>query len=196
MASKKKTDLDDAALLEMAFQDVEPLDGKKIGKAAKAPPQPKAKTAKRARRTPPPPPPVRAEKPKPKPKPLPELDHGTAPGVDKRTAQRLKRGRHVEARLDLHGHTQAEAHPALDAFLAAAQSSGKRCVLIVTGKGGARQTDHETGLERPTGVLKDMVPRWLNQTPNRARILSFTHARQADGGGGALYVLLKRGAAR
>lgn len=192
MASKKKTELDDAALLEMAFQDVKPLDGKKIGKALKAAPKPnaKAKIAKPVRQPPP-----RPEMPKPKP--LPELDHGTAPGVDKRTAQRLKRGRlDVEARLDLHGHTQAEAHPALDAFLAAAQSSGKRCVLIVTGKGGARQTDDETGLERPTGVLKDMVPRWLNQAPNRARILSFTHARQADGGTGALYVLLKRGAAR
>jgi DNA-nicking Smr family endonuclease len=193
MAPKKKPALDDAALLEMAFQDVEPLDGKKISKASKALPIPKAKVAKRARRPPPP----RAEKPEPKPKPLPELDHGTAPGVDKRTAQRLKRGRlDVEARLDLHGHTQAEAHPALDAFLAGAQSSGKRCVLIVTGKGRARQTDIETGFERPTGVLKDMVPHWLNQAPNRARILSFTHAREADGGSGALYVLLKKGAAR
>jgi DNA-nicking Smr family endonuclease len=191
MASKKKTELDDAALLEMAFQDVAPLVGKKIGKAAKAPPKPKAKISKPVQK----PPPARGEKPKPKP--LPELDHGTAPGVDKRTAQRLKRGRlDVEARLDLHGHTQAEAHPALGSFLAGAQSSGKRCVLIVTGKGGARQTDIETGLERPTGVLKDMVPRWLNQAPNRARILSFTHARPADGGSGALYVLLKRGAAR
>ncbi|MBT4747812.1 MAG: hypothetical protein HOO19_00665 [Rhodospirillaceae bacterium] len=192
MASKKKPALDDAALLEVAFQDVEPLDGKKISKAASAPPKPKtkAKITKPVRRPPP-----RTEKPKPKP--LPELDHGTAPGVDRRTAQRLKRGRlDVEARLDLHGHTQAEAHPALDSFLAGAQSSGKRCVLIVTGKGGARQTDDETGFERPTGVLKDMVPRWLNQAPNRARILSFTHARQADGGTGALYVLLKRGAAQ
>ncbi len=189
MASKKNTELDDAALLEVAFQDVEPLDGKKIGKAAKAPPKPKAKISKQARRVSP----ARAEKPKL----LPELDHGTAPGVDKRTAQRLKRGRlDVEARLDLHGHTQAEAHPALDSFLAGAQSSGKRCVLIVTGKGGLNQIDDETGFEHPTGVLKDMVPRWLNQAPNRARILSFTHARQADGGTGALYVLLKRGGAR
>ncbi len=194
MASKKKPALDDAALLEMAFQDVEPLDGKKIGKAQKTPPKPKtkAKIAKPVRKRPPP-----AHTKKPKPKSLPALDHGTAPGVDKRTAQRLKRGRlDVEARLDLHGHTQAEAHPALDSFLAGAQSSGKRCVLIVTGKGGLNQIDDETGFEHPTGVLKDMVPRWLNRAPNRARILSFTHARQADGGTGALYVLLKRGGAR
>jgi DNA-nicking Smr family endonuclease len=189
MAPKKKPGLDDAALLEMAFQDVQPLDGKKLGQNVTAPPKPKRKPKKpvRARRAPPPP-------DKPKPKPLPELNHGTAPGVDKRTAQRLKRGRlDVEARLDLHGHTQAEAHPALDAFLAGAQSSGKRCVLVVTGKGGGRQTDAETGLDCPTGVLKDMVPRWLNQAPNRGRILSFTHASQADGGSGALYVLLKKG---
>ena len=189
---KSRPDLDDAALLELAFQDVTPMDGKKIGKIPKAPPKPKAKISKPVRRAPP----VRGEKtkPKPQPKPQPDLDHGTAPGLDRRTAQRLKRGRlDVEARLDLHGHTQAEAHPALDAFLAAAQGAGKRCVLIVTGKGGVRGVDTETGLERPTGVLKDMVPRWLNQPPNRARILSFTHARPADGGTGALYVLLKKG---
>ncbi|MFP6734337.1 MAG: hypothetical protein VB959_10890, partial [Rhodospirillales bacterium] len=101
-AKKSRPDQDDAALLELAFQDVTPMDGKKIGKIPKAPPKPKAKISKPVRRAPP----VRGEKTKPKPQP--DLDHGTAPGLDRRTAQRLKRGRlDVEARLHLHGHTQA-----------------------------------------------------------------------------------------
>jgi DNA-nicking Smr family endonuclease len=90
----------------------------------------------------------------------------------------------VEGRLDLHGMTQAEAHPALTDFLAGAQDAGKRCVLVITGKG-----------LRPdgrAGVLRDAVPGWLNSPPNRRRILSFTPATPADGGTGALYILLKR----
>lgn len=187
--SKAKPAIDDAALLEMVFQDVTPMPGKKvgkkIGKTPKAPPKAKKPAPARLAKTAPP--------TEPKSQPLPELDHGTAPGVDRRTAQRLRRGRlDVEARLDLHGFTQEQAHPALDRFLGNAQQSGKRCVLVVTGK-GTRQIDEETGLDRATGVLKDQVPRWLNQPPNRGRILSFTHATQADGGSGALYILLKKG---
>jgi DNA-nicking Smr family endonuclease len=196
MASKSKKKpgqskpaIDDAALLETAFQDVTPMPGKKVGKKIGKTPktEPKAKKPAPAR-------PVKTPAPsQPKPQPLPELGHGAAPGVDKRTAQRLRRGRlDVEARLDLHGFTQSQAHPALDNFLGNAQQSGKRCVLVVTGK-GTRQIDEDTGLDRATGVLKDQVPRWLNQPPNRGRILSFTHATQADGGSGALYILLKKG---
>ena len=51
-------------------------------------------------------------------------------------------------------------------------------VLIVTGKG--------------QGILKDAVPRWLNESPNRGRILLVAQAQPKDGGGGALYVLLRR----
>jgi DNA-nicking Smr family endonuclease len=128
--------------------------------------------------------PVRVPPPEP-PKPAaPKLAHGTIAGVDKRSAARLRRGKlPVEARLDLHGYSQAEAHRELDAFLAGAQAAGKRCVLIITGKG----TTKETG-----GVLRAQVPNWLNQPPNRDRILAFDHAQSKDGGLGALYVLLRR----
>ncbi len=118
--------------------------------------------------------------PAPQPrKASPPLKLGSAPGVDRRTAERLRRGQlPIEARLDLHGHTRESAHRALSGFLAAAWESGRRVVIIVTGKG--------------QGILKDAVPRWLNESPNRGRILLVSQAQPKDGGGGALYVLLRR----
>ena len=107
------------------------------------------------------------------------LKLGQAPGVDKRTVERLRRGQlPIEARLDLHGHTRGSAHSALCGFLAAAWDSGRRVVLVVTGKG--------------QGILKDAVPRWLNENPVRGRVLLVAQAQPKDGGGGALYVLLRR----
>jgi DNA-nicking Smr family endonuclease len=105
------------------------------------------------------------------------------PGLDRRSAERLRRGQlRVEARLDLHGMTQDEAHRALDGFLARAQDQGKRCVLVITGKGGG-----ERG-----GVLRAAVPRWLGEAPNRGRVLATAPAQPKDGGAGALYLLLRR----
>ncbi len=109
-------------------------------------------------------------------------------GVDKRSVDRLRRGKlPVEARLDLHGMTQTKAEAALARFLAGAQAAGRRCVLVITGK-GAREREM---FESP-GVLKRRVPVWLNAPANRARVLAFAAARPQHGGGGALYVLLKR----
>ncbi len=114
----------------------------------------------------------------------PCLAHGHIAGVDRRTAERLKRGRlNIDARLDLHGQTQAEAHRALNAFIAASFEAGRRCLLIITGKGHR----HEDG-----GVLRGKVPQWLNQSPNRGRVLAFDYAQPRDGGTGALYVMLRR----
>ena len=102
----------------------------------------------------------------------------SAAGLDRRSAERLRRGQlAIEARLDLHGLTQAEAHRALDDFVARAQADGKRCVLVITGK---------------SGVLREAVPRWLHETPSRGHLLGFTPARPRDGGAGALYLLLRR----
>lgn len=110
---------------------------------------------------------------------------GHAAGVDRRTMQRLRRGQiGIEARLDLHGLTQGEAHRALNAFLARCQTGGRRCVLVITGKG---RTDDEA-----SGVLRRAVPRWLDQAPNRARIITVQPAQRRHGGEGALYVLLRK----
>ena len=124
-----------------------------------------------------------------RPPKMPELEKGAVVGVDKRTVGRLKRGKlPVEGRLDLHGLTQNEAERALSTFLARSQERGHRCVLVITGKGGERRGED---FER-TGVLRRMVPLWLNAPANRARVLAFDEARAQHGGGGALYVLLKR----
>ncbi|HER27195.1 MAG TPA: hypothetical protein ENI69_08805 [Rhodospirillales bacterium] len=138
--------------------------------------------AKKGKTPAPPPQPPTPENKRPK---LQELDHGSSVGIDKSTATRLKKGKQpIEARLDLHGKTQNEAHPALDTFIESAYRSGRRCVLVITGKG--------TKPDGSVGVLRSAVPRWLNLPPNRARILAFSHATAKDGGEGALYVMIKR----
>lgn len=106
-------------------------------------------------------------------------------GLDQRTRKRLQRGQiPPEARIDLHSCTQDEAFRQLQHFLAAAQSAGRRCVLVITGKGyGAGGT---------IGVLKAGVPRWLGEEPNRSRVLAHCPATPSFGGEGALFVLLRR----
>lgn len=126
--------------------------------------------------------------PPPRP-PRESLDHGVAPGLDRRSLDRLRRGKIAyESVLDLHGRSQDEAREFLRRFLAASQAAGRRCVLVVTGKGLRRALSGE----REAGVLKRMVPIWLNDAENRGRVLAFSHAIQPHGGDGALYVLLKR----
>jgi len=120
-----------------------------------------------------------------RPPSLPELSHNHHPGLDKSSSKKLKKGNlAIEGRMDLHGMTQAQAHRALDSFIAGSQAAGKRCVLVITGKGLAP--------DGSTGVLRREVPRWLNESPNRTRVLAFSHATPRDGGEGALYIMLKR----
>ncbi len=114
---------------------------------------------------------------------LPDLTPGAFAGIDKRSALRLKRGQTpIEDRLDLHGMIQAEAHRALNDFVAEAEAAGNRCVLVITGKGRGGSG----------GVLWRMVPHWLNQAPLRSLILGVAQAQPRDGGSGALYLLLRR----
>lgn len=104
-------------------------------------------------------------------------------GLDRRSAQRLRRGQMpVEARLDLHGMTQDEAHRALDRFIVGMREAGRRAVLIITGK----------GTREGAGVLRQAVPRWLDEARCRPHILAVEEARPQHGGAGALYVLLRR----
>jgi DNA-nicking Smr family endonuclease len=104
--------------------------------------------------------------------------------MDRRQAERFKRGKmSIEGRLDLHGMTRAAAHGALRRFLLGAAAADKRCVLVITGKGRASPQG---------GVLREEVPRWLNEPGLRDKVLSFDYSQQSDGGTGALYVLLKR----
>ncbi|HLI10170.1 MAG TPA: Smr/MutS family protein [Alphaproteobacteria bacterium] len=129
---------------------------------------------------------------------LPRLPPAAAPsvglggeelnGLDARTAGRLRRGRlPIQGRLDLHGHTQAEAHKALIAFVESSYRRGDRCLLVITGKGQG-----SAGGKSQSGVLRAAVPRWLAAEPLRGRILAVTEARPQHGGGGAFYLLLRR----
>lgn len=135
---------------------------------------------------------------------LPRLDVGKTSGTDRRTADRLRRGKlDIDMRLDLHGLTLEVAHRRLLGFLNAARASGARCVLVITGK-GSRSNVAGSGASRSgdygsdgfgkmgVGRLKAAVPRWLNEPAFRPMVLSVTDAQPKDGGTGALYILLRK----
>lgn len=116
---------------------------------------------------------------------LPSLDHGQAAGVDRKTMDRLRKGKlPLEGRLDLHGMTQEQAHRAMVRFIERGYHEGRRHIQIVTGKG--------TRLNGEIGVLRQKVPQWLNQPELRAKVIAFSYAPKNQGGEGALNVLLKR----
>jgi DNA-nicking Smr family endonuclease len=134
-------------------------------------------------------PPPRARSIVPQPAPAlpaqPQLDRplDSLAGIDRRNADRFRRGElPIEGKLDLHGMTQEEAHRMLASFISRNAAAGRRCLLVVTGKGRGGAP----------GVLKNAVPHWLNEGGLRTHILATAAARQHHGGGGAIYILLKR----
>lgn len=118
-------------------------------------------------------------------------------GLDGRTAERLRRGMlEPEARLDLHGMTEASAHGALIVFLRSAAARGHRLVIVVTGKGLNTQDpyapfDLELNM-RKRGVLKTIVPRWLKEPEMAGFVVDVRAAHRRHGGAGALYVYLRK----
>ncbi len=135
--------------------------------------------------------------PQPVSKPaLPALEKKSPPlaPLGRRLRQRVGRGREpIDARFDLHGLTQTEAHAALRRFLHRAQAEGARTVLIVTGKGSGRSLDDRgNDAARERGVLKRQVPLWLALPEFRALVIGFEDAHASHGGQGALYVRLRR----
>ena len=112
--------------------------------------------------------------------------------VDASTMDRLKSGKiRPEGRLDLHGFNQGQARVALIDFIQKAQASGKRCVLVVTGKGQTGRSS-EDWLDHKPGVLKQNVPGWLYERELGSIVLKAVPAQPKDGGSGALYVYLRR----
>jgi DNA-nicking Smr family endonuclease len=104
------------------------------------------------------------------------------------TLRKLSRGRsEPEAKLDLHGMRQAEAHHKLRGFLHNAHAGGLRLVIVVTGKGltGATYDPEQRG------VLRRIVPQWLASPDLRHIVLGFTEASRRHGGNGAVYVRLR-----
>ena len=111
--------------------------------------------------------------------------------IERRLKREIARGRAtIDAALDLHGLTQAEAHQALRGFLRHSQARGARLVIIVTGKGGAPDEPGQWPNER--GVLRRLTPHWLGEPDLRSVVLGFEEAGRAHGGSGALYVRLRR----
>lgn len=110
-------------------------------------------------------------------------------GVDRNSARRLRQGKlPIEATLDMHGMYREEARQQLAVFLQRAYESGKRCVLVVTGKGRFHAEDNT----REAGVLKRELPRWLDQPPIAPLVLRHEYAQPHHGGEGAVYILLRR----
>jgi len=204
MAARRRLSEDELALWQAVAKSVTPLKRRRRKKAPAAD-DPAAEATKAAGAKPPNkgpkaakgPPPKAAPPQKPGPAPLipaplipaplipaPAQIKTPLPGIDKRQAERFRRGQlPIEGKIDLHGRTQAEAHDALHHFIARAHKAGKRKLLVITGKGTTKSQG---------GVLKTNVPRWLNEPGLRGYILAISDARPEHGGTGALYVLLKR----
>jgi DNA-nicking Smr family endonuclease len=154
------------------------LDDGETVPVAPARPAPKAKAAKAVRTAVP----ARVAKVA-KPSGPPPL----AP-LERREKQQIARGRTaIDARIDLHGMTQREAHAALVRFLRRAQGDGAKFALVVTGKGS-----RSAGGASERGVLRRQVPLWLQLPELRDAVVGFEEAHVAHGGDGALYVRLRR----
>ncbi|MEP4378072.1 MAG: Smr/MutS family protein [Alphaproteobacteria bacterium] len=182
METSGDRDDDDKDLFRRALADAEPLKRRR-SQPVKPAPKPKTppakKTVKKKAAS------VTAPRPVPvaPPRPPRDISAGDTAGMDRRTAERFRRGKlPIEARLDLHGHYQDAAHDALAGFITECAARGRRCVLVITGRGS----------REGSGVLRERLPQWLNQPPCRAHVLAFTPARPQHGRDGAFYVLLRR----
>jgi DNA-nicking Smr family endonuclease len=124
------------------------------------------------------------------PPPLPRTD------LDRRHTRRIASGKvEIDARIDLHGLRQSDAHMRLRGFLLDAHARGLKTVLVITGKGGeAQKGDYmPDAFGQPRrGVLRRNVPAWLDEPDLRAVVVGYTTAGVRHGGEGALYVQLRR----
>ena len=181
---KRDTELEtDAELWARVARSAKPIEKGRVPPTVEAP---KRRTKASAKE------PSTPVKPAPKPvaKPAPAA-RGEA--LNRQTARQLERGKlPVEARLDLHGMRQREAHAALRRFLKSAQGKGYRHVLVITGKGAAADTTRPFYESDERGVLRQAVPHWLSQPDLAPVVLSYSEAPRRLGGEGALYVRLRR----
>ncbi|MEO8859282.1 MAG: Smr/MutS family protein, partial [Burkholderiaceae bacterium] len=109
------------------------------------------------------------------------------PGIGTDVTRKLRTGNwSIQRQLDLHGLRTDDARQALGSFIREANQAGLRCVRVIHGKG--------LGSPGKAPVLKDKVYRWLAQ---KDAVIAYVQAKPADGGAGALMVLLKpQGAAK
>ncbi|WP_374763161.1 Smr/MutS family protein [Yunchengibacter salinarum] len=175
----------DRALWEAATSDVAPLTDRPV---APEPPRPPRRAAPRPASDPPPRPGAMALDPQDR--------------LDRRTRRRLTRGdMAVDRVVDLHGHTQTDAHDRLRQALMAAVAAGEKTLVVITGKGGRRYRQsgavsaayrRRADFDTHGGVLKRLVPEWLAAPELAPYVDRYATASQNHGGDGALYVLLRR----
>jgi DNA-nicking Smr family endonuclease len=167
----KKPPAGDAATFRAAMADVKPIAKRETLKLAVAPKEkPRAPEAAPGKRV-------------VVPSAVPPPQRQPNPGIDRATLERLRKGEiPIDRRIDLHGLTLEDAHATLDRFLVRGWGEGARLLLVITGKGG----------QAATGVLRTEVPKWLSEGQHAAKVLRTATAQPKDGGGGALYVLLRR----
>ncbi|HTW87684.1 MAG TPA: Smr/MutS family protein [Candidatus Binataceae bacterium] len=110
---------------------------------------------------------------------------GMRTGIDPRLVTRLRRGEFaLQGHIDLHGMVRDDAKVALADYILDSVRKGRRAVLIVHGRGLGSPGGHP--------VLKHSTAQWLSHGTISGYVLAFTTARPADGGAGAMYVLLRR----
>jgi DNA-nicking Smr family endonuclease len=176
---KRALSEEERALWEGVARQAKPLRNKPRSADSHAPSKAEAQTAAKAMAHPKSAIPVAA--PPPKKPVVPPL----AP-IGRRERSQLSKGKkEIEARLDLHGMTQARAHRALSGFLHQSHGDGLTFVLVITGKG-------KIGAESERGVLRRQVPQWLSQPEFRTLVVGFEEAHIGHGGVGALYVRIRR----
>jgi DNA-nicking Smr family endonuclease len=168
MSGKRGLSDDELEVWATVTRSIKPL--KKPRRVAKAEPEPAGSPRK-----------VKASPAAVKPVAAPVKRAAEGSGVaslSRREKQRVSRGHdRIDARLDLHGHTQSEAHAALLRFLRRASGSEMKLVLVITGK---------------SGVLRQQVPMWLATPEFRALVISTSAAAINHGGEGALYIRVRR----
>lgn len=187
-------------LWEHTARSIEPIKGKKgrihaaLEDIETPPPPPKREPARSAE-------PSRVLKPSPPTlTPLVRITKAPPPpsaaNLERKKTRKVSSGKiEIEARIDLHGMRQSEAHAALTRFLSRAYASGKRWVLVITGKGAPQRTALDERLDYENvdrGVLRRNVPRWLSEPDIAPIIIGFTVAAIRHGGEGALYVHLRK----
>lgn len=163
---------DERALWDEAMRDVRRPRVRRLVTQRKAEPR-KLEPAKKT---------VRVVPAKPMPAALVVAPPKTASGfgLDGSTAERLRKGKiEPEATIDLHGLTQDRAHARLSTFVAREHEKGTRCIRVITGVGSP-------------GVLRTHVPRWLKEGALKSAVAGIQEAHRRHGGGGALYVYLRR----
>jgi len=184
MGKRGQGDDDDEALWEKVVEKAAPLKGRARAAGKPAPPAHKAKPAA-----------TRPQVSRPyTPSPAPKPNHAPrAEPLDRQTSRQLDKGKvEVEARLDLHGLRQRDAHAQLRRFLKTSQARGLKHVLVITGKGADQAASRSFYEEDERGVLRNAVPHWLAEPELAALVVSFSPAPRRLGGDGALYVRLRR----